>query len=79
MKITLIPERCIACGLCQTYSDLFDYYDNGIVKFYQDDSLEKDIVESDDVLQAVTNCPTRALVKNSSLSVDHSKSQNSQR
>ena len=29
MKITLIPERCIACGLCQTYSDLFDYHDNG--------------------------------------------------
>ncbi|HHD9397464.1 TPA: ferredoxin, partial [Streptococcus pneumoniae] len=32
MKITLIPERCIACGLCQTYSDLFDYHDNGIVR-----------------------------------------------
>lgn len=44
MKITLIPERCIACGLCQTYSDLFDYHDNGIVRFYDDpDQLEKEI------------------------------------
>ncbi|HFR3428864.1 TPA: 4Fe-4S binding protein, partial [Streptococcus suis] len=25
MKVKLIPERCIACGLCQTYSSLFDY------------------------------------------------------
>ncbi|MGZ7246538.1 4Fe-4S binding protein, partial [Streptococcus pyogenes] len=25
MNIKLIPERCIACGLCQTYSELFDY------------------------------------------------------
>ena len=39
MKITLIPERCIACGLCQTYSDLFDYHDNGIVRFYDDPNL----------------------------------------
>ncbi|HEM4920114.1 TPA: ferredoxin, partial [Streptococcus suis] len=23
MKIKLIPERCIACGLCQTYSSIF--------------------------------------------------------
>ena len=44
MKITLIPERCIACGLCQTYSDLFDYHDNGIVRFYDDPNLlERDI------------------------------------
>ncbi|OZV88395.1 ferredoxin, partial [Streptococcus agalactiae] len=23
MKVTIIPEKCIACGLCQTYSSLF--------------------------------------------------------
>ena len=52
MKVTLIPERCIACGLCQTYSDLFDYHDNGIVKFYQDDQLlEKEIAEDPDLLK----------------------------
>ncbi|CAG5381105.1 ferredoxin [Streptococcus pneumoniae] len=65
MKITLIPERCIACGLCQTYSDLFDYHDNGIVRFYDDpDQLEKEISPSRDVLEAVKKCPTRALIGN---------------
>ncbi len=32
MKVTLIPDRCIAGGLCQTYSELFDC-DTRIVKF----------------------------------------------
>ena len=64
MKITLIPKRCIACGLCQTYSELFDYHDNGIVRLYDDpDQLEKEIPASNDVLEAVKNCPTRALIK----------------
>ena len=64
MKITLIPERCIACGLCQTYSELFDYHDNGIVKFYQgDEQLEKEVPTNPDIIEAVKNCPTRALLK----------------
>ena len=64
MKITLIPERCIACGLCQTYSDLFDYHDNGIVRFYDDpNQLEKDVPSSEELLKAVKQCPTRALIK----------------
>ena len=64
MKVTLIPERCIACGLCQTYSDLFDYHDNGIVKFYQDDELlETEVLETPDIIEAIKNCPTKALMK----------------
>ena len=67
MKIMLIPERCNACGLCQTYSDLFDYHDNGIVRFFDDsEQLEREITCSDDVLEAVKNCPTRALIKDES-------------
>ena len=63
MKIRLIPQRCIACGLCQTYSELFDYHDNGIVRFFDDpEQLEKEIPCSDDALEAVKNCPTRALI-----------------
>ena len=48
MKVTLIPDRCIACGLCQTYSELFDYHDNGIVKFAaeEDDLLEKEVPQT---------------------------------
>ena len=64
MKIRLIPERCIACGLCQTYSELFDYHDNGIVRFFDDsEQLDREIPSSDEVLEAVRNCPTRALIK----------------
>jgi len=64
MKITLIPERCIACGLCQTYSDIFDYHDNGIVKFAsEDERLEKEFPADASIQEAVKNCPTRALIK----------------
>ena len=64
MKITLIPERCIACGLCQTYSDIFDYHDNGIVKFTsEDERLEKEFPIDVAIQEAVKNCPTRALIK----------------
>lgn len=64
MKVTLIPERCIACGLCQTYSNLFDYHDNGIVKFYKDNELlEKKVPETPDIIEAIKNCPTKALMK----------------
>lgn len=67
MKIRLIPERCIACGLCQTYSELFDYHDNGIVRFFDDpEQLEREIPSSDNVLEAVRNCPTRALINEES-------------
>ena len=64
MKVTLIPDRCIACGLCQTYSELFDYHDNGIVKFTEeDDLLEKEVPLTNDILEAIRECPTHALLK----------------
>ena len=64
MKVTLIRDRCIACGLCQTYSELFDYHDNGIVKFTEeDDLLEKEVPLTNDVLEAIKECPTHALLK----------------
>ena len=66
MKIRLIPERCIACGLCQTYSELFDYHDNGIVRFFDAKQLERETPCSDDILEAVKNCPTRALINEES-------------
>ena len=64
MRVTLILGRCMSCGLCQTYSELFDYHDNGIVKFYQDDQLlEKEVASQPEILEAIKNCPTRALLK----------------
>ncbi|MBJ8325334.1 ferredoxin [Streptococcus pacificus] len=61
MKVTIIPEKCIACGLCQTYSDVFDYYDNGIVKFSNSEELTQEVPNSDKTLLAVKSCPTKAL------------------
>lgn len=63
MKVTLKPERCIACGLCQTYSDIFDYHDDGIVKFTDSDKLTKETPETPGVLKAIRDCPTHALLK----------------
>ena len=62
MKVALIPEKCIACGLCQTYSNIFDYQDDGIVKFSDTDNLEKEVPNSDqDTVLAVKSCHTKAL------------------
>lgn len=62
MKVSIIPEKCIACGLCQTYSNRFDYHDDGIVKFADSDLLEQTVLDSDkDTLLAVKSCPTKAL------------------
>ena len=33
MQSRLVPEKCIACGLCQVYApNIFDYDDHGIVR-----------------------------------------------
>lgn len=62
MKVALIPEKCIACGLCQTYSNIFDYQDDGIVKFSDTDNLEKEVPNSDqDTVLAVKSCPPKLL------------------
>ncbi|AER16941.1 TPA: ferredoxin [Streptococcus suis] len=61
MKVKLIPERCIACGLCQTYSSLFDYDDDGIVVFSDDSQFEKTIEPNPDILKAIKSCPTKAI------------------
>ncbi|MGT2828458.1 ferredoxin [Streptococcus hillyeri] len=63
MKVSIIPEKCIACGLCQTYSAAFDYHDDGIVKFTDSDLLTQQFDDSDnDTLLAVKSCPTKALI-----------------
>ncbi len=62
MKIRLIPERCIACGLCQTYSDAFDYDDEGIVLFANTPDLEGLFPEDDNLRLASKSCPTKAIL-----------------
>lgn len=65
MLCRIIPKKCIACGLCQIKApEIFDYYDDGIVKLI--DSEEKEFQISDkvpqDLLEAYKACPTRAIV-----------------
>ncbi|HFR3815759.1 TPA: ferredoxin [Streptococcus suis] len=61
MKIKLIPERCIACGLCQTYSPVFDYDDDGIVILSDSELLEINSDLTPDILEAIKSCPTKAI------------------
>ncbi len=63
MKVQILPEKCIACGLCQTLSPLFDYDDEGIVIFAQSPKQQVlDVIISPDTLAAVKSCPTKALM-----------------
>lgn len=62
MKVSIIPERCIACGLCQTYSPVFDYDDDGIVKFTSSQALQETFTPDSKIVQAVKECPTKALL-----------------
>lgn len=62
MKVSLIPEKCIACGLCQTYSPIFDYDDEGIVRFSNSDQLSQMVDQTPETLLAVKSCPTKALI-----------------
>ena len=62
MKIQLIPEKCIACGLCQTYSTIFDYDDDGIVIFADHSKLEGQFPDDPNILLATKSCPTKAIL-----------------
>ncbi|MCP1639104.1 ferredoxin [Streptococcus gallinaceus] len=62
MKVKLLPEKCIACGLCQTYSPVFDYDDDGIVLFSDSSELEKTFPDDTDILLASKSCPTKAII-----------------
>ena len=62
MKVNIIPENCIACGLCYLHApDVFDYHDNGIVKFNNSDKLEKEYIYDDKIISAAKACPTAAI------------------
>lgn len=65
MLCKIIPEKCIACGLCQVYApEIFDYNDDGIVILKNDSqSLQEFVPESkrNSVLTAYRKCPVRAI------------------
>lgn len=61
MKIQIIPEQCIACGLCHTYNSIFNYDIDGLVHF---DTGETELETTADVslIQAAKECPTNAII-----------------
>ncbi|GAA3024298.1 ferredoxin [Tetragenococcus solitarius] len=62
----IIPERCIACGLCALHApDTFDYDDNGIVLFAQETKARQQFIpakEQEAVINAYKQCPARAIL-----------------
>lgn len=64
MKCRLIPEECITCGRCLQYApEVFDYYDNGVVRFKQTENDEMYVLSDakNDVRRAAQACPTHAI------------------
>ncbi|MDK6232954.1 ferredoxin [Aerococcus sanguinicola] len=70
MQGQIIPEACIACGICQLKAEqIFDYDDEGIAYFKNADQAYRAQIPDDQVeafRQALTHCPTGAIqrVKN---------------
>lgn len=66
LKCEILPEKCIACGLCQVLApNIFDYNDEGIVLFRQEpEALHQYISEAEtkSVLAAYRKCPVRAIL-----------------
>ena len=64
-RCKIIPERCIACGLCAIYApEIFDYDEDGIVLFAQEPNARQQFIIEDQqekVKTAYRKCPTRAI------------------
>jgi len=65
MECKILPEKCIACGLCQVYApNIFDYTEEGIVLFKDDPELSVLEINQADLNEAITayrKCPVRAI------------------
>lgn len=65
MHCKIIPEKCIACGLCQIYAPaVFDYDENGIVLLKKTPASLQENIQPDDrqnVLKAYRKCPVYAI------------------
>lgn len=65
MECEIIPEKCIACGLCQVYApDVFDYTEEGIVLFKNKPEALSIIVDNQNteaVTTAYRKCPVHAI------------------
>lgn len=66
MNVNIVPEKCIACGLCQVLApDVFDYTDDGIVIFSTCPTQQSLMLPdhlTNQTISAYKKCPTRAIV-----------------
>jgi len=62
----ILPEHCIACGLCALYApDIFDYNENGIVLFAQEIGASQQFIHENEaaaVIKAYKECPVHAIL-----------------
>lgn len=66
MYCELLPEKCIACGLCQVAApSYFDYDEEGIVLFKDEPHAQHQFVSAEQepaVKRAAKKCPVRAIL-----------------
>lgn len=66
MLCKIIPEKCIACGLCQLKApEVFDYDLDGLVLFKDNQTMKEQVIPpalQESTLAAYRKCPTRAIV-----------------
>ena len=62
-QLKIIPENCIACGLCALYApDIFDYDDEGIVCIKDSNQTEIELEAiTPDILKSYQKCPSKAI------------------
>lgn len=65
MQGYIVPEQCIACGICQLKApELFEYDNEGIAYFKNAENpyqIEIDNQNFEDFKKALTHCPTGAI------------------
>lgn len=62
LKIQIIPEQCIACGICATlFPEIFDYNDNGIVRLIETSNNEILLEAPSNLIESQIKCPTHAI------------------
>nr|WP_280736909.1 MULTISPECIES: ferredoxin [unclassified Enterococcus] len=68
MNCQIIPEKCIACGLCQVIAPaIFDYTDEGLVLFTTNQTAKTmnfPLENQAKLKHAAKKCPVRAIVIN---------------
>ncbi|BDQ50446.1 hypothetical protein EfsSVR2281_22570 [Enterococcus faecalis] len=58
MQSRLVPEKCIACGLCQVYApNIFDYDDHGIVLFKDEPHARQQFIPRKRTRECVKSVP----------------------